>query len=346
MRRLLLPIAESPTLRQTVEYAVESGVRDVDEVAFRVVQLPELRPDHRHEPATTVDPALLARVEGWIEETATGVTADIHIETATIDRSTPLFTPIDVAEVLIDEIDRHAIDRVVLDPGYGPRSQRDFLSPLAQLLREETGIRVDVAPFQTSRGLLPGSLDVPRIVFVFLVSLGFYLVLAGGVSQYAVVTGVATAAIVTATVGAITLWFPPETRYTPARFLRALVYIPYLLASIIRSNLSVSRVILDPALPIDTALVRYHPAISGPFPLTTLANSITLTPGTLSVRVDEGVLIVHTLTTDARTDLLDGGLERAVRFLFFGRHAMRIPSPAERADATVIETPGMEEAAE
>ncbi len=336
MRRILLPVAESPTLEDTITYVAEAGVRDTDAVRFRVIFLPQLRATPLDAPAERGD-TLLNRVATLIEETTQGATAAVSVETEIVEATIDLYTPIDVAEILLEQIETYDIDQVQLDPSYGPPSKHGFVHPVERILREESTAMVEIAPFDPTPGILPGRLDVPRTGFIFTLSFLFYLVLAGGISTYGLVTGAITAGIVTITLGAITLWFPPRIRYTPIRFLRAFIYIPYLLIAITRANLDVSRVILHPKLPIDPRVVRYHPAVYGPFPLATLGNSITLTPGTLSMRIERGELLVHTLTEDARTDLIEGGLERAVRFLFFGRRAMRVASPGERGDITVSE---------
>jgi len=65
-------------------------------------------------------------------------------------------------------------------------------------------------------------------------------------------------------------------------------------------------------------------------PTATLANSITLTPGTLTIDVLDDTFHVHALVPGAREGLLGGALERGVRFVFYGRRAARIASPAER----------------
>jgi multicomponent Na+:H+ antiporter subunit E len=91
-------------------------------------------------------------------------------------------------------------------------------------------------------------------------------------------------------------------------------------------------VILHPSLPIDPSVVEYEGAVWGSLPSTTLANSITLTPGTLTIEVVESHFYVHALIPSARDGLLGGALERAVRFVFYGRSAMRIPTPEERRE--------------
>jgi multicomponent Na+:H+ antiporter subunit E len=74
-------------------------------------------------------------------------------------------------------------------------------------------------------------------------------------------------------------------------------------------------------------------------PVTTLANSITLTPGTLTVRARDGNLYVHSLIPWARDGLFDGSLERWTRFVFYGREAARLPTPRERDDIGIFQGP-------
>jgi multicomponent Na+:H+ antiporter subunit E len=94
----------------------------------------------------------------------------------------------------------------------------------------------------------------------------------------------------------------------------------------------IAYVVLHPDLPIDPAVVEFDAAVWSALPVTTLANSITLTPGTLTVDVSRRHFTVHTLTQNSREGLFSGSLERAVRFLFYGRTAARIPSPLERRE--------------
>ena len=92
-------------------------------------------------------------------------------------------------------------------------------------------------------------------------------------------------------------------------------YLPWLLGAIVRSNLAVVRIVLDPRLPIDPVVVRLRPAVRGPLAVTTLANSITLTPGTITLDTDDGVMTVHALTPDGLAEI-ESGLARRVAWVF------------------------------
>jgi len=69
---------------------------------------------------------------------------------------------------------------------------------------------------------------------------------------------------------------------------------------IVKANGQVARIVLDPRVPITPAFIALPLELKDDFTITTLANMITLTPGTLSVDVaeDRSALYVHCLSTD------------------------------------------------
>lgn len=337
--RILVPIEESRTLRQTIDYVADT-VTDEPGAIVRLVYVPSLRVSHRDRDGLVNEgERLLNRVSVWLEQDLPTDT-DVTIETSVLSRDEPLYSLGDVADLLVAEATEAEIDHVVFDPTYDPGRGADMLHPIRQRIAA-SGISVETAPTRPAMRIraIPSRADIRRFGMIFGLSFVFYQLLAGGISPYSVTTGAITAALVTATLGAVALWQPPALVYTPARIARSIVYIPYLLIMIVRANISVARVILHPRLPIDPSVVRYRPAVYGPFPITTLANSITLTPGTLSMRFVGQELLVHTLIPAAREDLESGRLERAVRFLFYGRRGMRVPSPVERGDMHHLSEP-------
>ena len=178
--------------------------------------------------------------------------------------------------------------------------------------------------------------DFDRLFATFWISYGFYLVLGDPTYWFDLVTGAAVAGIVAVSLAQVTFTVPLDRVQSPIRVVRFAIYVPYLLWEIVKANIAVSAVILRPSMPIEPSLSRVNSRVRGGLPLTALANSITLTPGTLTVRATNQELLVHSLITDARDDLFDGGLERGIRFVFYGRDAAAIPSPRERDDAEVV----------
>jgi multicomponent Na+:H+ antiporter subunit E len=89
--------------------------------------------------------------------------------------------------------------------------------------------------------------------------------------------------------------------------LGGLRYWPWLLVEIAKSNIAVARCILSPRLPISPTLVKVPATQRTDLGRVVFANSITLTPGTVSIKVDDDVIVVHALTAAAATDLAEGG---------------------------------------
>ncbi len=93
---------------------------------------------------------------------------------------------------------------------------------------------------------------------------------------------------------------------------RALGYWPWLAKEIVKSAWGVSRIIVHPRLPISPTLVRAKTSQKSAVGVVTYANSITLTPGTISVDVREGEILVHALTREGAAGLLEGEMDRRV----------------------------------
>ncbi|MAK62810.1 MAG: cation:proton antiporter [Ponticaulis sp.] len=74
-----------------------------------------------------------------------------------------------------------------------------------------------------------------------------------------------------------------------------LLYTPYLIGEIVKSNLTVIKAILSPDLDIEPTLVKVNSTCRSDLAKVIFANSITLTPGTVTLRVDDNVLLVHGL---------------------------------------------------
>ena len=88
--------------------------------------------------------------------------------------------------------------------------------------------------------------------------------------------------------------------------LRPLLYLPWLLWQIAKANLHIARVILTPSLPIRPRLLRIRARQQTDLGLVIFANSITLTPGTVTLDVRDQTLLVHALTRQSAEGLLNG----------------------------------------
>lgn len=90
-------------------------------------------------------------------------------------------------------------------------------------------------------------------------------------------------------------------------------YYPWLIVEILKSAWAVTKASLDPRLPISPTLTRVHASQKTPEGVATYANSITLTPGTITVGVKAHELTVHALVQDGARDLEAGGMDAKVK---------------------------------
>ena len=116
-----------------------------------------------------------------------------------------------------------------------------------------------------------------------------------------------------------------EGRFTPAPssiawLLRTIVrfaaYLPWLAYEIVVANAYVVWLVLHPRLPIDPSLVRFDTTLGSERGQVLLAQSITLTPGTVTVDASNGVFVVHCLSRRSREGLAEGGIQRKIAAVF------------------------------
>ncbi len=78
------------------------------------------------------------------------------------------------------------------------------------------------------------------------------------------------------------------------------------------ANYAVARVILDPKLPISPVMVRVKATQKTDVGRVIHANSITLTPGTVSVELEGDEILVHALTQELADGTMEGSIDRRV----------------------------------
>jgi multicomponent Na+:H+ antiporter subunit E len=89
----------------------------------------------------------------------------------------------------------------------------------------------------------------------------------------------------------------------------------WLLGEIVKANIDVARRVVDPRLPIDPRLFEVEATQRTDLGRVIFANSITLTPGTISVDVGADRILVHALTREGAEALLEGTMDAKVTAL-------------------------------
>ena len=98
--------------------------------------------------------------------------------------------------------------------------------------------------------------------------------------------------------------------------LRFLCYIPWLIQQIVLSNLHVASVVLRRKMPINPQIITFKTKLETDISSITLANSITLTPGTITMDIRDGVYYVHALDQKVADNLNAGEMEDRVAHIF------------------------------
>jgi multicomponent Na+:H+ antiporter subunit E len=92
-------------------------------------------------------------------------------------------------------------------------------------------------------------------------------------------------------------------RLSPLAPFHLLRYLGYFVVQLALSNLDMARRVLSPALPINPELVEVRTGLSSELGRMLLANSITLTPGTLTVEAEGDRLLIHWIDSTPGSDL-------------------------------------------
>lgn len=91
-----------------------------------------------------------------------------------------------------------------------------------------------------------------------------------------------------------------------------ITYFPWLAKEIVVSNIEVTKIICSPKMPLQRNLIEVHANQKTELGKVMLANSITLTPGTVSVNLEEDRILVHALSFDGAEEDLSGEMDRRV----------------------------------
>ena len=96
---------------------------------------------------------------------------------------------------------------------------------------------------------------------------------------------------------------------------RFLSYVPWLLYQVVLANLDVVYLVLRPGK-IRPQIVRFKTGLKSDLAKVALGNSITLTPGTITMDISDDEFVVHAVSDKAAASLIEGAMERRVARVF------------------------------
>jgi multicomponent Na+:H+ antiporter subunit E len=136
------------------------------------------------------------------------------------------------------------------------------------------------------------SSDLAGGIFLFVLLCALWLLLTGSFDPAEWMAGLVVALVVTL-ISRPHLSIFNGLRLTPSALPSFIAYLGVFSVALIRANLDMARRVLSPSLPLQPGLVQVRTELRSPLGRLILANSITLTPGTLTVDVVEDTLTIH-----------------------------------------------------
>ena len=109
---------------------------------------------------------------------------------------------------------------------------------------------------------------------------------------------------------------PPSVAWYGKTSLRFLMYLPWLSYHIVISSFHVAYLVVHPRMPIDPTLIEFDTTLISERAQVTLAQSITLTPGTITIDAADGKFLIHCLSRTTRRGIEDGLLQKRVAQVF------------------------------
>ncbi len=135
-------------------------------------------------------------------------------------------------------------------------------------------------------------LNLHHHLFLFSTMLLLWVLLTGSIAVDELIAGVIVAAVVSL-ISAPYITIFDGIRYSPMALISVFTYLGYFFIALIRANFDMARRVLSPSLPISPELLEVETHLESKLGQMLLANSITLTPGTLSVELRHNRILVH-----------------------------------------------------
>jgi multicomponent Na+:H+ antiporter subunit E len=153
---------------------------------------------------------------------------------------------------------------------------------------------------------------IMRLVSLAVTLFVFWVLLSGHTDAFLLGAGALTAVLVA--LAGLLFGYSDEEGHPIELVLPGLLYWPWLVKEVVKSALDVSRIILTPSLPISPRTMAVQPTQKTAVGVVSYANSITLTPGTITVEADRRSrrLVVHALTEQTAAGLQSGEMDRRV----------------------------------
>jgi len=156
-----------------------------------------------------------------------------------------------------------------------------------------------------------------RYITVFILSLIFWLLLTFRITVPNLIVG-SVASLLCSAIFARYYFHNVYKFLQPRRYFWFIIYLFVFIWECIKANFDVAYRVLHPAMPIRPGIVKVRTTLKSDFAKTLLANSITMTPGTISVDIIGEYLYIHWIYVrsedpDVYTGMITGAFEKYIK---------------------------------
>jgi multicomponent Na+:H+ antiporter subunit E len=143
----------------------------------------------------------------------------------------------------------------------------------------------------------------------FIMMFIFWLILSPNVSEQSVFLGLLISLLVVIYSRDILFTSAEMPLYHLKHFINMIRFIGILLIEIVKANIDVAKIVLNPSLPIQPQFIKVPMMLKNDMNKVIFGNSVTLTPGTLTVDITDDYFVIHALTDDAAKSMDDSFIE-------------------------------------
>ena len=140
----------------------------------------------------------------------------------------------------------------------------------------------------------------------------FWILLSGEFTFILITSGV-VASLIVAYLSHDIFIGKPDLKAETGRVFKFAVYVPWLLWEIALANVEIAYLVLSPKPLVDPQIVRFKPDLKTDLGIVTLAHSITLTPGTVTVEANREEFVIHAIWQKSAEGIIGGEMQQKVK---------------------------------
>ena len=151
-----------------------------------------------------------------------------------------------------------------------------------------------------------------RFVLTALIMFAFWIFLSGKFSLILLLSGLISSLLVSYMSNDLLIG-NGDIKLGFIRTIRFIRFLPWLLWQIVLANIDLALRTLHPKMPINPMLINFKNNLKTDLGMVILANSITLTPGTVTIDVNENKFLIHVISEKAAQSLISGEMQARVK---------------------------------